>query len=134
MAAINGVVTLDGNPAVSLVVAVSADVANPTVLGSTTSTVDGTYSITTAYTGPVMVFTMQDYGAEWTAATVLALDDYVHPTSPNGYIYKVTTGGTTDATEPVWPTTAGQMVTDGTVQFITEQLLEPRIAGYKTPV
>lgn len=51
---------------------------------------------------------------DWTATTALALNDLIEPTVSNGRYYKVTTAGTTDSTEPTWPTTTGGTVTDGT--------------------
>lgn len=132
---ISGNVTLDGNPESSKVVAVSADVTNPVVLGVADSDpASGAYTINTDYSGEVMVFTMQDYGQAWQANTVLAQDQYVHPTVPNGYIYKVSVGGSTGTTEPAWPTTVDQTFSDNGVTFTTELLLEPKIAGYKKPV
>lgn len=51
-------------------------------------------------------------GGQARAAGYLAI-----PTVPNGRYYEVTTGGTTGATEPVWPTAAGATVSDGTVTW-----------------
>lgn len=54
-----------------------------------------------------------------TAATrantaVVALNAYIVPATPNDFYYRVTTAGTTGAAPPVFPTTVGQTVTDGT--------------------
>ena len=46
-----------------------------------------------------------------------AVGDLVTPTAANGHVYRVTTAGTTDGTEPVWPTISGAVVTDGPVTF-----------------
>lgn len=53
--------------------------------------------------------------APWAASTAYVLNDVRRPTAANGRLYRVTTAGTSAATEPVWPTTAGATVTDGTV-------------------
>lgn len=55
---------------------------------------------------------------EWAVATVTALGKQVEPVTPNTYYYECTTAGTTHATtEPTWPTTIGNTVTDGTVTW-----------------
>lgn len=54
----------------------------------------------------------------WSASQVLTLDTYVQPTVGNGFIYKVTKAGTTDATEPsTWSTVEGNPVFDGTTEY-----------------
>lgn len=53
----------------------------------------------------------------WSASTTLALNAYVKPQTDNGYIYKVTTAGTTGATAPTWSTVETSKVTDGTVEY-----------------
>lgn len=57
----------------------------------------------------------------WTASTALAVDERIRPTAaPGAYAYDVLIAGTTDATEPVWPTspTLGDQVVDGTVTYV----------------
>lgn len=54
-------------------------------------------------------------GKSWVASTAYSLDDLATKVAPNGRYYKVTTAGTTAASEPTWPTTTGNTVTDGTV-------------------
>jgi len=51
----------------------------------------------------------------WTATTVHALGVFRRPTVENSLYYEVTTAGTTNATQPTWPTTIGDTVTDGTI-------------------
>ena len=55
--------------------------------------------------------------SNWAASTSYNVGDYVNPTSWNGYSYKCTVAGTTGSTEPTWPTTIGDTVTDGTVTW-----------------
>lgn len=50
----------------------------------------------------------------WTASQTWTLGQYVKPTADNGFIYKVTTAGMGDSTEPTWLTTEGLIVNDGT--------------------
>jgi hypothetical protein len=56
----------------------------------------------------------------WAATTVYALKARVQPTVKNGFWYRVTTNGTTGGSEPVWPTTIGSTVVDGTVTWTCE--------------
>jgi len=61
----------------------------------------------------------------WAASTPYLLGDSVMPTTPNGYYYTVTTAGTSGTTQPVWPTTKGSTVTDGTVVWTNEGPTSP---------
>jgi len=61
--------------------------------------------------------------ADWEAATAYALGDFVVPTTPNGHYYQCTTAGTSDASEPTWPTD-GSTVTDGTVVWTDVGVIE----------
>ncbi len=128
---ISGVVTLEDQPFSTRVVAVSAN-DNPVVLNTTTSGEDGTYFMNvTPYTGEVMVYAVQDYGAAWVAGQALVVGDVIHPTSPNGYVFRVTVAGNTGSSEPTWP---AQLTTinDGDVTYEGVRLLQPRINGYLT--
>lgn len=51
---------------------------------------------------------------KWAASTAFAVDNEVRPTTPNNFIYKCTTAGTSGATEPTWGTTLGGTTTDNT--------------------
>jgi len=62
-------------------------------------------------------------GAAWQASTSYSLGAFVWPTSFNGYKYECTVAGISHATtEPTWPTTLGQTVTDGTVTWTCHSL------------
>lgn len=55
---------------------------------------------------------------DWVGATVYAKGEVVRPTTPNTYKYVCTVAGTSlDGDEPVWPTTVGGLITDGTVTW-----------------
>ena len=51
-------------------------------------------------------------GTAWAASTAYALNDVVHPTTLNGYVYECTRAGTSGSAEPAWPTTPGSTVDD----------------------
>lgn len=53
-------------------------------------------------------------GSTWAATTAYTTSSYVTPTTANGFYYKCTTAGTSIGTPPVFPTTIGTTVSDGT--------------------
>ena len=65
-------------------------------------------------------------------STVVSLGDTVIPATPNGRIYKCTTGGTTGSGEPTWPVTAGGTVADGTAVW-TEQTIDLEAGTFTEP-
>lgn len=85
--------------------------------GSTNSGVSTTtlQAVSSPGVDPI-ILTPTDILQEWMVATVYALGAIIEPTSPNGYIYKVTTAGTSaPSTQPTWPTVIGSTVVDNTV-------------------
>ena len=48
------------------------------------------------------------------ARSATAVGQVIRPTVHNGYVYELTTAGTSDTTEPTFPTNPGDSVTDGT--------------------
>lgn len=54
----------------------------------------------------------------WAANTIIELGDKRIPTTNNGYYYTVSVAGETSGSEPTWPTTVGNTVTDGTVTWV----------------
>mgnify|MGYP002142882647 FL=1 len=42
--------------------------------------------------------------SSWTASTAYAVGDRIVPTTPNGRVYEARRAGTSDTTEPGWPT------------------------------
>lgn len=60
--------------------------------------------------------TPTDIEGEWTANHAYSLGAIIEPVTPNTFIYKVTTAGTSAAvTEPTWPTSIGSTVVDNTI-------------------
>lgn len=58
-------------------------------------------------------------GSVWTATRVYSTGDIVVPVIVNGFNYRATTGGTSGASEPTWPTTLGATRVDGGVTWET---------------
>jgi hypothetical protein len=58
--------------------------------------------------------------ATWQASKAYALNDCVIPPTPNGYIYRCTTAGTSSTLTPTFPTTLGQTYNDGNVVWICQ--------------
>lgn len=57
----------------------------------------------------------------WLPNTAYGVGQKVVPTTLNGFVYEVTVAGTSHAsTEPTWPTTLGDTVSNGTVTFRAE--------------
>ncbi len=76
----------------------------------------GTYGTPTKYyfDGNLMGFDpLPRARSAWASSTLYALNDLVRPGTDNGFYYKCTTGGTSGATHPVWPTTLSGTVADG---------------------
>lgn len=127
---VSGTVTLDGQPFESDVVVTSVE-DNPRVLAKGRSNPLGNYNINVGlYEGTVLVNSVQDYGDTWSPSLELETSDMIHPTVPNGYIFKVIQSGVTGITEPTWPATADTQVIDGGVVYESQILLEPVIQGY----
>ena len=60
----------------------------------------------------------------WVAGTAYSLTAPVRPmVDRNGFTYECTTAGTSGENEPVWPTTDGQTVTDGTAVWTARTCL-----------
>jgi hypothetical protein len=66
-----------------------------------------------------------------TNATVYGKHSIVKPTVGNGRYYVATTGGTSSGTEPTWPTTPGDTVTDGSTLVWTCVAYEGGQAGLR---
>jgi hypothetical protein len=77
---------------------------------------DGTYNAKIYY-GKMQSLITAD---AWQADTAYSLNAYVLPTTKNGYRYKCTTAGTSDSSEPTWPTTIGATVNDNTAVWTCE--------------
>lgn len=73
-----------------------------------------------------ITLTPTDTLTNWAVATAKTLGVSVEPTVDNTYRYECTTAGTTHATtEPVWPTTIGLTIADGTVVWTCASKTHP---------
>lgn len=63
-----------------------------------------------------ITLTPTDISDGWEADTAYTLGKFIKPTTPNGFIYRCTTAGTSDSSEPTWPVVGlGSTVVDGSV-------------------
>lgn len=128
LAHISGTVNIDGNPAARQVIVISDDPNGRTVLGEGLSAADGTFDIEYSdWGGAVIALAIDVYGGDWSSETPLASGTIIHPTAPNGYVYEVTSGGTTGTTEPTWSTT--DPVNDGSVTYSPKAFYRPIASG-----
>lgn len=75
-------------------------------------------------------------GSATLAGTIIAVGAYIRPTTPNGFIYRVTVGGTLGGTEPTWPTTVSSTVISGGVTLVAvdDGILNHQIVSNVYPV
>jgi len=64
----------------------------------------------------------------WAATHAYEYDDIVEPTTPNGYLYTPEEEGSSDSSEPTWPTTIGGTVQDDGVKWVMAYHYEYEIA------
>ncbi|WP_139117686.1 hypothetical protein [Endozoicomonas atrinae] len=74
------------------------------VTGDTTSDSEtGSYTLDVLTEGgDTFVLAIDEYGVPFTATASVVQGDLIHPTVPNGHVYRVEAGGTLPATEPEW--------------------------------
>lgn len=116
-------------------VVVMSDSLLPKVVGyGDSSPITGDYSIDVApYTGGVMIAVVPEYGVEFVGNYAVPSADYIiHPTIPNGYVYKAQSSGTLGPTEPVWSPTLA--VVSGDVTLDPIMLHRPLMNGFVKPV
>ncbi len=65
----------------------------------------------------------------WQASTSYSLNDTIVPTTLNDYEYICTTAGTSDSSEPTWPTGIGDTVADNDVVWTVSYDYEFSLAG-----
>jgi hypothetical protein len=107
-------------------------------VNSGASDADGDYSIFFRLDNRYLVFALaiDDYGEPWETAMVLAEDDLIHPSTPNGFVYLTVTAGTLPASEPTWwadYTGEAPAQTFGTAVLKAIQYLRPAVLGPIVP-
>lgn len=63
-----------------------------------------------------------DYPA-WAASTAYDVGDKIMPSTSNGFFYECATAGTSGETEPTWPTSNGETIADGTVEWTARAIV-----------
>lgn len=128
-ARVAGNVTINRAGAARSLVVISEDGTGARrVAGQGESETDGTFDITFDGWGrDVFVVALDEYGQAFEASAALNQGEIVHPTTPNGYVYEVTTAGTTGASEPTWSTDSA--VTSGGVTFNPLPYYRPVASG-----
>lgn len=125
---IAGTVKIDGEAKVRDVLIISDERGSRQVLAEEASEADGTFDITYAgWAGPVIALALDAYGQEWAASTPMNLGTIIHPTTLNGYVYEVTSAGTSGAEEPTW--TTDSPVQSGNVTLNPRQYYRPVASG-----
>jgi hypothetical protein len=107
---------------------------NAEVVGTGASDpITGDYAIDVyPHTEEVLIYVSPEYGSVFTPSTFVGLDQIVHPTVPNRYVYVVTTAGTTGSTEPNFPTEG--LINSGSATFSTLSLHQPLMNGFIKPI
>lgn len=89
-------------------------VQNTAAIGQAPSS-GGTWTDTTT---PIVNTFVPAYPS-WTADSLYGKNSIVQPSTPNGFYFQAVQGGISDkTTEPVWPTTIGQQISDGTIIWV----------------
>lgn len=124
-----GTVQIDGVAASRDVIVIKDDHANGRqVVAEGTSAGDGSFDISyNDWTGAVIALALDRYGQAFETEVSLNAGTIVHPTTPNGYVYEVTTAGTTGTEEPAWTTDSS--VQSGSVTFNPREFYRPVASG-----
>jgi len=65
----------------------------------------------------------------WESETVYVLGDFARLEAGEDFIYECTVAGTSDSSEPTWPTTAGATVVDGTATWTARAIFDSPYQG-----
>lgn len=144
---VSGTLEIEGSPASRVVKVLSYDrmphslngqaVTESRCLGETVSDpITGEYEVILreAYSGDVIIFAFDDYGASFNADASVTTTDRIHPTIPNGYIYECTGSGALPSVEPdPWPIDTELSHAIGTASFEVKPFYRPQAHAPVTP-
>jgi hypothetical protein len=85
--------------------------------------------------GHCTVTATPESGDKWESGRAYGQNDFVCPTTVNGFLYRCLTPGTSGVKEPVWPTNVGERITDGTAVWTCAgpQTIEPGLVWQVYP-
>jgi|TARA_R100001143_G_scaffold45391_2_gene40725 hypothetical protein len=87
--------------------------------------------------GPQILTVLPDYGDQWLPDNDYVLGEFCFPNDPSTtpYYYRCIVAGTSDETEPLWPSSpAGATLIDGDVQWeLVERMVQPITHGPLIP-
>lgn len=131
-ARVAGSVQIDGSGTARNVIVLADDPRGRKVLGSGQSDGTGAFDIDFhGYSGPVIAMAVDDYGRDFETEKAFNLGDLIHPSTPNGYVFEVTTAGTTGTSEPDWNTEGTTQ--SGSVTFNAQPFYRPIASGPLLP-
>lgn len=145
---VTGTVKIDSLPAARTVKAFSyaaltfdidaTEVTLSMPLGESVSSADtGEYTITLdiTYTDQIFVVAFDNYGAIFESEASIAVGAIIHPSTPNGLVYKCTSAGQLPIDEPdTWPEDTGQIALVGTAAFQPTIFYQPVCHGPLMPM
>ncbi len=124
-----GACRVAGQPVSRTVIAYSLDDAPQIIATAVSDPVTGQYTLEWMdYTGEIMITAMDDYGVEFNSGDARGVGERIHPASPNGYVYEVSSSGTL-GDDPAWPTADGTTVTSGSVVMTCKPFYQPQSQG-----
>lgn len=125
---VSGLVTIDAEGSSRDLVAFERRDGDVTLFAHGRSGSDGSYLLQGGYGGgELFVVALDDHGKPFQSSAGVAVDELIHPSAPNGYVYRVVASGELPESEPDWWTTGQQQV--GTATLEAREYLRPLAHG-----
>lgn len=106
----------------------AADALNATPTPEMVGMIVDVSSITGAWYEGSLTNRYNPTGDSWSPGVAYAVGDVVFPTTPNGFMAYCDLEGTSHVSdEPVWPTTEGEAIEDGTTEWVMYRVGQPPI-------